>query len=464
MHGGAADQVSVRLAWARTGTAFLVGGVVTLAGTVSTSTPVVLKSQGTHLVLETVVTMVAALAALLSYGRYRRARALRDLLLVHSLALLALASLVFVLLPALTGPERGVRAGAWAALAARTAGAAGLLVASLLAPTLRRRRSTPVQDVGAAVALLAALSLTAVLFSDKLPDAVRASVAIESTAEAPALTAPVAVIVLQAVMLLCYAVASIAFTARSVGGNDDMVGWLGAAMALAAWARLAYLAYPSQFSTWLSSGDLLRLGCYLLLVVAAVRELSTYWERRTSMAVESERRRLARDLHDGVVQELGYIRSEAVRRGAAPAIASAADRAIFEARRAIDSLAGETPAPLSELLHRVADEVGERFGVGVVVDVDRHGPLLDGDLREALVRIAREALINAARHSGSPQVHVFLGDARLVVSDSGRGFVTESDNGAGFGLVAMKERAASLGAVVRVDSWLGRGTTVEVQW
>jgi signal transduction histidine kinase len=453
----------MRHPWARSGVACVVGAVLTL-GTVSTTLQPAVRSPAVHLVLETVVTMVAALAALLSYGRYRRSSAVRDLLLVQAMALLALSSLTFVLVPTLIGPDREARASAWTALGVRTVGAAGLLAASVVPPTWRSRRPRPLLDVGAVVGVLVVLASGAVLLSDVLPDVVRVSVAVESTA-APTLTAPAAVLGLYVLVLLCFAGAGVAFTARSARASDDMLGWFGAAMVLGAWARLAYLVYPSQFSAWLYTGDLLRLGCYLLLVVGAVRELGTYWHVRTGIAVEAERRRLARDLHDGVVQELGYIRAQATRADVPTVIASAADRAMFETRRAIAALADDTEAPLATVLAEVAQEVGERFGVEVVVDVV--GPACDVEpsLREALARVAREAVINAARHSGTEgPVRVALEARRLTVSDTGSGFDRDRLTGGGFGLVSMRERAAEVKASVRVESAPGAGTTVEVSW
>jgi hypothetical protein len=229
-----------------------VGAVLTL-GTFSTSLQPPVRSPSLHLVLETVVTMVAGLAALLSYGRYRRSSAVRDLLLVQAMTLLALAALTFVLVPALIGPEREALASAWTALGVRTVGAVGLLAASLVPPALRSRRPRPVLEVGIVVGVLVVLGASAVLLSDVLPDVVRVSVAIESTA-APTLTAPTGVLVLQVLVLLCFTGAGVAFTARSARTGDDMLGWFGAAMVLGAWARVCYLVYPSQFSAWLYTG------------------------------------------------------------------------------------------------------------------------------------------------------------------------------------------------------------------
>ena len=114
--------------------------------------------------------------------------------------------------------------------------------------------------------------------------------------------------------------------------DDDLLGWIGAAAALGAFARVAYLLFPSLYTEWLYAGDVLRLGMYLMLLVGCVREIRQYWRAQTVLAVAGERRRLARELHDGVVQELGFIRSQALRTPNSGDIASAADRALDEAR------------------------------------------------------------------------------------------------------------------------------------
>jgi signal transduction histidine kinase len=83
---------------------------------------------------------------------------------------------------------------------------------------------------------------------------------------------------------------------------------------------------------------------------------------------------------------------------------------------------------------------------------------------DALVGIAREALTNAARHSGSRQVSLSLcragGRVLMRVRDSGRGFDPASPRG-GFGVTSMRHRARSVGGDVRISSRPGAGSEVE---
>jgi signal transduction histidine kinase len=102
----------------------------------------------------------------------------------------------------------------------------------------------------------------------------------------------------------------------------------------------------------------------------------------------------------------------------------------------------------------------------VKLDLDlTSGIRLPDSRREAFVRIACEAVTNAARHSGADRVDAGLerdGSAvRLWVSDEGHGFDT-ADPGGGFGLALMRERAHSVGAELVVSSVPGHGSRVEV--
>jgi len=455
----------------RTGAAFVVGAAVTVGSLLPSAPHLVVRSAQAHLVLETVVTAAAALAALLSYGRYQRGTAWRDLLLVHALALLSVAALVHITLAHVLDGTAGERAAAWAALLMRVGGAAALLGAALTAPTWRRPAAQPVADVGFVVAIIAVVTGLALVLAGRLPDIVRVSAALESSG-APGLSAPPAALVAQVVTLGCFAAAGAAFALRASRADDAMLSWFAAAAVLGAWARLSYLVYPSLYSDWFYAGDLLRLGCYVLLVVGAVVEIRTYWHVSTGIAVEAERRRLARDLHDGVVQELGWIRTQATREGGDRRIAGAADRALFEARRAIAALVSPAEGPLAAQVGQAAEEAADAVGVRVRLELGADDGADPGDdeqqlagRREALVRIVREAVLNAGKHSGASEpVVVQLGPGRLSVTDRGCGFDPDGHNGTGFGLIAMADRAEAVGATLTVRSVRGSGTTVEVSW
>lgn len=91
------------------------------------------------------------------------------------------------------------------------------------------------------------------------------------------------------------------------------------------------------------------------------------------------------------------------------------------------------------------------------------GADIDDLTRDALVHIGREAVMNAAKHSGAQRVEVDLryGDSwHLKIRDDGRGFDAQDLSG-GFGLRSMQEHATALGGSIRIRSVIGAGTTVE---
>ncbi len=189
-------------------------------------------------------------------------------------------------------------------------------------------------------------------------------------------------------------------------------------------------------------------------------------------ATAEERRRIARELHDGLAHELAFIASKTRRTtgdsAGAPELrqlADAADRALDEARRAISVLSAARPQSLANAVAQTAEDLGARL------DMEVHLDLMDdieipGDVTENLLRILREAMTNAAKHGASREVTVKLEQAdgvRLVVEDDGCGFDPQGDSGtSGFGLLSMKERAESIGGSLNLESAPARGTRVEV--
>jgi signal transduction histidine kinase len=202
--------------------------------------------------------------------------------------------------------------------------------------------------------------------------------------------------------------------------------------------------------------------------------LSNWAAHRTlkEQAKTEERRRIARELHDGLAHELAFIASKT--RGAlagaatsrdARELAGAADRALDEARRAITVLSVTEPQSLDAAISQTVEDLGSRLGVAWDLQLadDVHVP---GEVTENLLRIVREAITNAANHGASEHVRVSLerrGKLRLVIEDDGCGFDADRQLATGgFGLLSMQERAARVGAVLSVDSVPEHGTRVAV--
>jgi len=448
----------------------LVGGVVTATVSLSTHLHFAYRKPVLHAGLETAECLVALLVAYLVIGRFRRTERLNDLLLAAALSTLALAHLAFGAIPALVAEGRPGQIVSWAGVVARVLGAL-LFAAAAVAP---RRPVREVQRAAAtaSIAVIWALGLIVVGVwnnSGELPPVVRVS---DPRAHmSPELLGHPALSLMQLTAMCAYALAAAGFSHRAERRReDDLLRWLGAGAVFAMFAWVNYLFDPTLYSEWLYTGDVLRFLFYVMLLIGALREINEYWRRTAMLAALDERRRLARDLHDGLAQEVAYISRSArllreqVADDVVERIEAAAARALLESRQVIAALAAPTE-PLEGVLARVAHEAAARYGADVDLDVAA-GVQLDPARTEALVRIAGEAVTNAARHSGAERVRVILRWRRarpwLQVSDAGVGFDPASVVTRGFGLVSMRERAAAVGADFQIESRPGAGTRLEV--
>ena len=427
-------------------------------------------SPSLHLVLDSVDACVALLVAYLLYGRFLRSRRSQDLLLAQGLFLLGVAGLGTTLLVELVPPGQVGTLDVWLPQVLRVTAALLVVTAALVRDRHARKewlhggRALPWLVIAGAALVLWPLR-------DWLPVALDQSP--PTSAQRPVITGHPALLVAQGLVAVCFAVASLSFTSQAVRRTDELLRWMGPAFALAAFARLNYVLFPSLYSDWIYTGDLLRTGAYVLLLVGAAREIRHYWSAQSRAAVLDDRRRLARELHDGVIQELGYIRSEThaltSSGGAAERIITACDRALDEARQALQALGHTEDQPLALVLHRAASQVAERYGLDLELDLD-DSMQVDADQRHALMRITREAISNAARHGKAERVRVHLGwvdgTRRLVVEDDGAGFdeTVVGLSSTGYGLVSMRDRARALPGVLNVTTALGEGTTVEAVW
>jgi signal transduction histidine kinase len=268
---------------------------------------------------------------------------------------------------------------------------------------------------------------------------------------------------------LLFVVAAVGFANRGRHGDDFML-WIAAGAVLAAFSRLNTGLFPSPYVGWVQLGDALRLGFYAMLLIGAAREIRRYWAKFAEASILEERRRIARDLHDGLAQELAYVVTQAHHAAKqspgelVEELSIVAQRALDDSRRAIAALVEPLDQPIAAALEWVTEEVSYRTGVPIIL-------VLEGDIevdaarREALLRIVREAVLNAARHSAAQAITVRLSNEdglQLEVSDDGIGFDAAAARRDRFGLISMKERAHALGAELSIDSEPGAGTTVQV--
>lgn len=201
---------------------------------------------------------------------------------------------------------------------------------------------------------------------------------------------------------------------------------------------------------------------------------------RLVTAREEERRRLRRDLHDGLGAQLAGLNVQTgVLRNLIRRDPEAADELVVELREELRAAISDIrrlvydlrPPALDEMglggaLHRLAERHGaEDAGLRVSVAASKELPPLHAAVEVALYRIAQEALTNVVRHARAHECMVCLavadGEVSLEVTDDGAGL--PEGWVAGVGLTSMKERAAELGGECVVEPALEGGTRVLVR-
>jgi signal transduction histidine kinase len=205
-------------------------------------------------------------------------------------------------------------------------------------------------------------------------------------------------------------------------------------------------------------------------------ELAEHRRQAERVAVFEDRDRIARDLHDLVIQRLyatGMSLQGTVSLIASPEVAGrvsvavdALDETIREIRSSIFALQTRQdakPPGLRARILQVADEATGILGFPPTLQLDgRLDDAVPDDVSDHLLGVLREAISNAARHSGASKVEVQVraaGELSLTVRDNGSGI---KDSGRRSGLANMDERAVSLGGSFRVGPASGGGT--ELQW
>ena len=449
--------------------AIVAGGFTDLAIKVP-SVQFAYQSIPVHAMLEVTASLIAFVTTVLVWGRLKWRQGLDDLLLFLALALLSVTSLVFAVVPAAIWRDPHPFS-TWTTLVAGGLSAALLAVAAVVRPVRLRNyeHTTRIAVVAMAIAL-AVIGAVIGLAIDRLPIGIDPA---RSPLNVPGpITGNLVIAVAQLVIGLLFLAAAFGFARRAEESRDEFLLWLGAGAIFAAFARANYFIFPSLYSEWVYTGDVLRLGWYILLFIGAVREIQVYQRAYSEARVLEERRRIARDLHDGLAQELAFIATKtrelaagAASRTVLPQLASAAQRGLDESRRAIETLTRTDDEPFEIALVQTVEEIADRLGTRVEVEAEA-APEITPDQREQLLRIVREAVTNAGCHADADLVRVqFMngGPLFLRVEDDGVGFDRADVDEKGFGLVTMEERASAIGAEFRIRSIRGRGTTIEVR-
>ncbi|MBI4631528.1 MAG: GAF domain-containing protein [Chloroflexi bacterium] len=205
------------------------------------------------------------------------------------------------------------------------------------------------------------------------------------------------------------------------------------------------------------------------------------YTRLEHQAIITERGRLAREMHDGLAQTLGYLKMRAnqiaqwietqqTERAALALheLAQTANDAYLDLRAALDGLRStvntQGDAAFAAQLQRCVADFQHQSNLLVDLTIESE-PDLSGLAQAHLLRIIQESLANIRKHAHASHVAIALTPSRLRISDDGQGF----DAGANLperchGLRAMRERTDLFNANLQVVSAPGKGTQVEIEW
>ena len=199
-------------------------------------------------------------------------------------------------------------------------------------------------------------------------------------------------------------------------------------------------------------------------------------ERLRSIAVGEDRERIARDLHDSVIQDLfavGLALQGIAERVTDPTAAATIEGSVDRLDGVVESLrayifqlrtTGDR-RQLDDRLQELVSRMGSAYPASVTLEI-AIARLPTSQIEDEVVKFATEALSNALRHSRGTRVEVVVDadahSARVLVSDNGVGF-DPSQTASGMGLANLTSRAERLGGEVQVKSAPGSGTIVEAR-
>ncbi len=200
---------------------------------------------------------------------------------------------------------------------------------------------------------------------------------------------------------------------------------------------------------------------------------------------EEERRRIARELHDGLGQMLTAVKFNVEMLEDSSGFSAVEKKKLKEIKGLLDNVMTEAREISYDLMPSVLDDFGLAPAIqlfcetiskrmNIEVRFQSHGVngRLEPSLEVNLYRIAQEALNNVVKHAAAKSVHIqILGSEsgiRMTVEDDGKGFVRpigrrEGTTKGGMGLVSMRERVQSFGGSFYVESNPGKGTTLIIE-
>lgn len=229
----------------------------------------------------------------------------------------------------------------------------------------------------------------------------------------------------------------------------------------------------------------MRLVSAIASQAALLAQNARLYAQLEHQAILAERGRLAREMHDGLAQTLGYLKMRArqiarwVETGQSDRavetlheLAQTANDAYLDLRAAIDGLRlpveAQRGSDFAERLRGLVAAFESQSGLAVELEIGAR-PLLSIPAQAHLLRLVQESLTNIRKHAQASRVQISLRtlDNRLTlfIEDDGQGFDAQADlSEAHHGLRLMRERAVLLGADLQIVSAPGEGTRVCIEW
>jgi signal transduction histidine kinase len=480
----------------------LVLAAITLSILITSRTPAVIVNQRLALAIDTVAALIAVAVAVLGWIRYRESG--DEPALWRGSALLVLGTMnAFTASAAVLGIEGAFghsldapgHLPLWMTVLTRTVAAALLVTAGLAAIRSREApRLPPLLVLWFPTLVTIALIIMAAAYQDALPPLISpaglASLSADPGAALPVGAAAQLALLEIAIGLGYLAAAALSYRAyRAYGRGTDAV--LAVGLMLAAFSQVLFAIHPAAFSSLVSTGDVLRVAFYLSLLatlavevrrdIRALRsanvELIRLGDAEVARATAEERAHLAREIHDGMSQELWYAKLKqgrllalpevgGVARELAEEVGGAIESALAEARQAILALRPVEAGSFAEVVARYVADFSDRFGIPAECHCDPVAEVLPPRSQAELLRIVQEALANVRKHADATIVRVELaaaaGGLHLTVTDNGRGFTPDAPGRSGYGLSSMRQRAELIGGTLSVNSRPQDGTRVEV--
>jgi signal transduction histidine kinase len=481
----------------------------TVAFLVDRSLSFALLDRSADLAINSLTVLAAGSLAALALARYRESGRLAGLYQASAFLLIAWVALLNVLVVVLkVEGQLGLSLGGPEQLPLYVSSISRLIAGALLVvggaaavrmfhgnPRTRRTLLVPSVVVTIGIVVMYLIREQIVDFDALLPPFVGPQ-GIKQMIQEPRFSGPLSDVsgiafILQATSAVLFLVGTLLYRRSYLRDGPVADGYLAVAMLIGAFAEIHFFFYPGVYGGLVTTSEALRLSFLVVLLLGinaesrsdlrALRSAYAALDRlrlsEAERATLEERTRLARELHDGLAQDLWFAKLKHERLvpyvpegqvGLANEVTQALDSAIAEAKQAVITMreGEDREQPLEELMSRSVDEFAGRSGVRADFSAADLPTSLAPRTQVEVLRVLQEALTNVRKHADATVVRVNA-EVRddvlhLTVIDNGRGFRPEETSGDGLGVQGMKERARLMGGDLRVISEPSAGTTVDL--